>query len=143
MHLLLPLGRKKDPRECRGKLTTERRKDPSSLCTCGIPLPNLSHVRNSNFAIWSHFSKQELRRVRKTLNSKHSTTYTCREHSLSLTEAADNLNQQPGNLDGVACICQITHTATPGEMFRSASLHCSFYGHWCAGELELHVDIQA
>jgi hypothetical protein len=52
----LVLGRKKDIGKCRGKLTIERRKDPSSLCTCSIPLPILSHMRNSNFAIGSHFS---------------------------------------------------------------------------------------
>ena len=49
------LGRKKDLEKCREKLTIKRHRDPSSLCTCSIPLPILSHVRNSNFAIWPHF----------------------------------------------------------------------------------------
>jgi hypothetical protein len=49
------LGRKKDLGKCRGKLTIERHRDLSSLCTCSIPLLILSHVRNSNFVIWPHF----------------------------------------------------------------------------------------
>jgi hypothetical protein len=84
----------------RGKLTIKRHRSPSSLCTCSIPLPILSHVRNSNVAIWPYFPQQGLCRVHHL--------DACREHSLSLTEAADNLNQRPGKLGGVACIRQIT-----------------------------------